>query len=496
MAKAHTLVDNFSDNSVDTTKWNPSVGTTRETNGRIEIPLLSGSTGNGSLHAQAPYDLTNSEVRVELVRAPLRHASVEAYLIVLNTAGTYYLKFIVLNGTLIASQWLNGTLDDRTLGTYDPAVHRWLRLRETNGVVHYETSPDGVTWTTLFSNADPFSLSSVYIRFGAAAYQAVPSPGMAIFDNFNVQNTLLARRVEERRRSARDVRVEAAEVAAARRHDEHANNNDEVNYAGRPFIGSYSKSLKHDSLGDPEPISYGTLLRALQSGDPADFEEIQLASSTAVKLTNPQSGLAFDIDLRARAATLLTASSRTARDELGRCNGTGATVILPKVRDPRFITIRRGGTLTDADHRLLALWAAACAEHVLHLFESVQPSDPRPRRAIEQIRAWTRGEIRMMEARAAGGSAMAAARVLSGAARHAAFAAGQAGVVAHVAAHELGAAAYAIKAARAAAPAGEGERAARLECRWQREQLPDAIRELVLDDQRLRNGICWNVFDC
>ena len=69
----------------------------------------------------------------------------------------------------------------------------------------------------------------------------------------------------------------------------------------------------------------------------------------------------------------------------------GDTVILPKDRDPRFITIRRGGTLTDSDHRLLALWAAACAEHVLHLFESVQPSDPRPRQAIEQIRAWARG---------------------------------------------------------------------------------------------------------
>src|SRR5581483_3967251 len=40
-------------------------------------------------------------------------------------------------------------------------------------------------------------------------------------------------------------------------------------------------------------------------------------------------------------------------------------VILPKDRDPRFITIRRGGTLIDSDHRLLALWAASCAEHVL-----------------------------------------------------------------------------------------------------------------------------------
>ncbi len=171
-------------------------------------------------------------------------------------------------------------------------------------------------------------------------------------------------------------------------------------------------------------------------------------------------------------------------------------MILPKERDPRFVTIRRGGTLTDADHRLLALWAAACAEHVLPLFESVRPEDPRPRRAIEYARAWVRGEVTMTQARAAGGHAMGAARDLRGAARYAAYAAGQAACVAHVAAHELGAATYAIKAARAAAPQGEGERAGRIECRWQRDQLPEAIRELVLDDQRLRNDICWSVFDC
>ncbi len=171
-------------------------------------------------------------------------------------------------------------------------------------------------------------------------------------------------------------------------------------------------------------------------------------------------------------------------------------MILPKDRDPRFITVRRGGTLTDADHRLLALWAAACAEHVLHLFESVQPSDPRPRQAIEQLRAWVRGEIGMSQSRAAAGHANGAARELSGAARHAAYAAGQAAAVAHVAAHELGAAAYAIKASRAAAPVGESSNAGRLECGWQRDQLPVSIRELVLDDQRLRNPICWSVFDC
>ena len=101
----------------------------------------------------------------------------------------------------------------------------------------------------------------------------------------------------------------------------------------------------------------------------------------------------------------------------------------------------------------------------------------------------------MSESRAAAGHANAAARDLTGAPRHAAYAAAQAAAVAHVAAHELGAAAYAIRAAAAAASPGDGETAQRLECRWQRDQLPEAIRDLVLDDQRLRNDICWSVFD-
>ncbi len=171
-------------------------------------------------------------------------------------------------------------------------------------------------------------------------------------------------------------------------------------------------------------------------------------------------------------------------------------MILPKVRDPRFITVRRGGSLRDDDHLLLAVWAADCAQHVLHHFEQARPGDDRPLRAIELGRAWARGEVSWSEARAAGGHANASARDLRGAPRHAAYAAGQAAAVGHVAAHELGAAAYAIKAVWAAAPEGEDVEAGRRECRWQRAQLPRAIRALVLDDQRLRNELCWFAFDC
>jgi hypothetical protein len=165
-------------------------------------------------------------------------------------------------------------------------------------------------------------------------------------------------------------------------------------------------------------------------------------------------------------------------------------VILPAVRDPRLVTVRRGGTLIDADHHLLALWAADCAEHVLDLFERERPDDPRPRQAVEAVGAWTRGSLPMMQCRALGGHAMGAARPLRGAARFAAYAAGQAACVAHVAEHDLGAAAYAIKAVAADA----GVAAGRAERERQRDRLPAAVRALVLEDQEQRDAICWGVF--
>jgi hypothetical protein len=165
-------------------------------------------------------------------------------------------------------------------------------------------------------------------------------------------------------------------------------------------------------------------------------------------------------------------------------------------RDPRFVTIRRGGTLEDARHRLLAAWAADCAEHVLDHFCSQHPDDDRPRRAIEQARAWSRGEISITQARVAAYAAHRAARSTNGAAREAARAAGHAVATAHMADHELGAAAYAIRAVRAASSADTRDEAGRTECQWQREQLPDAIRALVISDEELRNQKLWSLFQC
>ncbi len=165
-------------------------------------------------------------------------------------------------------------------------------------------------------------------------------------------------------------------------------------------------------------------------------------------------------------------------------------------RDPRFVTVRRGGTLEDTKHRLLAAWAADCAEHVLDYFRSQHPDDDRPQHAIEEARAWSRGEISMTRAREAAYAAHEAAKAATGAAREAARAAGHAVATAHMADHELGAAAYAIRAVRAISHTAARDEAGRMECQWQRQQLPEMIRDIVLSDENRRNTKFWSLFQC
>ena len=134
--------------------------------------------------------------------------------------------------------------------------------------------------------------------------------------------------------------------------------------------------------------------------------------------------------------------------------------------------------LSEADRRLVAVWAADCAERVLPLFEREAPDDIRPRDAIERTRAFSRGELDAAGEIRRRFVAGRAAQNVSPAAAAAAKSAAQAAGVAHMGAHALGAAAYAAKAAGLAAP--ERPEADQDEIRWQLEHLsPGARRALV-----------------
>jgi len=304
MAKAHSFTDNFNDNDRDSARWGGFgiLGVRQEVNQRIEIrppPNLSGMNHAG-YSSKSLYDLTSSSITIEVVQVLHQVPGTETFL----SAGSNDANRVLLvasAGQLGCVQIVVGTTKILAACPYDPVAHRWWRLREGQGTTWWEVSPDGERWTALFSKDNPTNLVSCVLMFGAGTTQPVVNPGFAIFDSFNTPANSPSRRVEERRLGALGTREKATRLAASRHHPEHANNNDEVNYPDRPFIGNYSKSLRHDDLGDPEPISYGTLLRALQSEDPGDFEEIILAPPPAtgqgpVKLTNPQAGLAFDLE--------------------------------------------------------------------------------------------------------------------------------------------------------------------------------------------------------
>jgi len=361
MAKAHTLVDNFNDNSIDTTKWFTFANDfASEENQRLEIRPPSSAPGisYGGVSSTVTYDLTASEIRIELVRTLRAVVGTQVYFLAQTDVDNRVVIFVHVEApdalSVHAYQVVAGTYTRLARVPYDPARHRWLRLREADGVLYWETSPDGQTWEVLASKAPPIALTAVTLGYGAGTWDRVPAPGVAIFDNFNVIDTSRARRVEERRLSAREVRIEAAELAAGRRHDEHANNNDEVNYPTRLLAGNFSKGLMHDALGDPDPGSYSTLLRALESRDPADFEEIILGTippdAKRMKLINPQTGLTFDLE--GPDAQEITQPPAPRFDSEMAAHEAGELYWMAVARDIPFISYFYDATITAAVNSL------------------------------------------------------------------------------------------------------------------------------------------------
>ena len=154
------------------------------------------------------------------------------------------------------------------------------------------------------------------------------------------------------------------------------------------------------------------------------------------------------------------------------------------MRDKRFVAAHRGGPLDLDHHRLLAIWAADCAERVLPIFEQDR-SDERPRKAIAVARAWANGEVSTGAAQVAAYAAHAAARettkpeVIA-----AARTAGHAVATAHFADHCLVAANFALKTIEMAGGSLQEEYL------WQIAQLPEPIRKLVISGMERRPTRC------
>jgi hypothetical protein len=107
--------------------------------------------------------------------------------------------------------------------------------------------------------------------------------------------------MQPRRRQSRQVRSDAADVAHLRSHPEHVANGDESRYrigGDLAYIGNYTKGLPHDGFGHADASAYRAMVRALSSGDPAEFEAIPMGAppGNRRRFISPQAGLAFDLE--------------------------------------------------------------------------------------------------------------------------------------------------------------------------------------------------------
>lgn len=144
-----------------------------------------------------------------------------------------------------------------------------------------------------------------------------------------------------------------------------------------------------------------------------------------------------------------------------------------KMRDKRFIAQHRGGTLKNEQHKQLIQWAWACSEHVLPLYGGEM--DERIDKALLVAKAWEKGRASVGDARKAALDAIVLANeALNPLSVAIARSVGHTAATAHMAEHSMRAALYALKAVKNAGKSIEAER------KWQNEQLPSEIKELVI----------------
>lgn len=187
---------------------------------------------------------------------------------------------------------------------------------------------------------------------GQPSPRPMPIPSVC----YEIQEESSVRNPFARRAAARKVREEAAEIAFLRPHPEQLNNGEEAAYRGPDnhlnYIANFTKGLPHDELGEVDAKAYRFLLKAIASGNPEDFEKVPLGTPGpgGRKLTNPQAGLAFDLEGPDAHAVTMRPAPRI--DQAENSAEMGELYWMALLRDVNFIDFDSNADVLDAANSL------------------------------------------------------------------------------------------------------------------------------------------------
>lgn len=181
------LQDDFNDNSRDLVKWSGSYGDVVESGGRARVPC---STAFSAYQSASVYSLTGSQVACRVFAPASGGATVEALaevLAITSVGGTDGGFSINTVSGQISMMSRTGYFDGSAVVLpYSATAHAWVRLRESAGVLYWDTSADGVTWTTRRSSAAPAWVGDVNLSVVLAGHRNNGTADFAEFDNFNI----------------------------------------------------------------------------------------------------------------------------------------------------------------------------------------------------------------------------------------------------------------------------------------------------------------------
>ena len=181
------LVDAFGDAAIGPV-WEPFADPQcqiLETGGVLELQYpAAGGSAYCRLDSRHLYDLRGSSIAIEAVSMPSA-TDFESFFQVLSEDGRDQVFMSISLDVLYMTVKRNGATVAETSTVFDPVAHRFWRIREASGTLHWETAPDGATWTERASTATVIDVSAMIVQIAAGHWSATSAAQTVRFDRFN-----------------------------------------------------------------------------------------------------------------------------------------------------------------------------------------------------------------------------------------------------------------------------------------------------------------------